>query len=106
MEGIVVVFAPDCTTRHILDEAHDDLFSPIGGAAAIRRASHVDTTDDLLPVAVSQLPPNAKATDWWADMSPVGGPLLGPFLTRTEALKREVEWLYANNIPQVAEAQT
>jgi hypothetical protein len=30
------------------------------------------------------------------DMSPVGGPLLGPFETRTFALAFEVEWLREN----------
>jgi hypothetical protein len=30
---------------------------------------------------------------WTADMSPVGGPVLGPFATRTEALQKETEWL-------------
>lgn len=30
---------------------------------------------------------------WLADLSPVGGPSLGPFLTRSEALTAEVSWL-------------
>jgi len=30
---------------------------------------------------------------WWADLSPVGGPRLGPFRLRTQALEAEQEWL-------------
>ena len=33
---------------------------------------------------------------WWADMSPVGGPSLGPYRHRSEALAAEVEWLEDN----------
>lgn len=47
----------------------------------IARASHVE------PVGVQ----------WYADLSPVDGPKLGPFDTRTAALKAEVLWL-SNNL--------
>jgi hypothetical protein len=30
---------------------------------------------------------------WWADLSPVQGPRLGPFSSRSEALIAEVHWL-------------
>ena len=30
---------------------------------------------------------------WWADLSPVAGPMLGPFQHRSEALNAEVAWL-------------
>lgn len=48
------------------------------GPAKIRRASHVEPTAD---------------GDWTADMAPMGGPVLGPFQLRSEALEAEVEWL-------------
>jgi hypothetical protein len=51
------------------------------GPVNIRRGSHVEPTDD---------------GKWTADLSPVDGPLLGPFATRTEALAAEVSWLHAN----------
>ncbi len=48
------------------------------GAVAIRRASHVE--------------PDAAGL-WWADLSPVDGPTLGPYAHRSEALAAEVAWL-------------
>ena len=33
---------------------------------------------------------------WQADLSPVGGPVLGPFARRSEALAAERAWLEAN----------
>ena len=47
------------------------------GKASVRRASHVEPC----------------GTQWTADLSPVGGPLLGPFDLRQEALDAEVAWL-------------
>ena len=51
------------------------------GPLTIQRASHVE--------------PNA-AGQWTADLSPVHGPQLGPFTSRSEALAAEVDWLYSN----------
>jgi hypothetical protein len=51
------------------------------GDVRIRRSSHVE------PVATPAGP------RWSADLSPVGGPLLGPFPLRTEALAAERSWL-------------
>jgi hypothetical protein len=48
------------------------------GSMAIRRASHVEPDD---------------AGAWWADMSPVGGPKIGPHQRRSEAITAELQWL-------------
>ena len=48
------------------------------GRLTISRGSHVE--------------PNADGL-WTADLSPVGGPLLGPFATRSTALAAERDWL-------------
>jgi hypothetical protein len=48
------------------------------GALKITRASHVE--------------PDAEGL-WCADMGPVGGPVMGPFGTRSEALAAERAWL-------------
>ncbi len=51
------------------------------GRLSIQRGSHVEPDD---------------AGQWTADLSPVGGPLLGPFETRSLALDAEREWLEQN----------
>jgi hypothetical protein len=51
------------------------------GCLSIERGSHVE------PTASGQ---------WTADLSPVNGPLLGPFSGRSEALAAEADWLSAN----------
>lgn len=51
------------------------------GSTAIQRASHVE--------------PDSKG-NWWADLGPVQGPLLGPFSLRSEALQAERIWLESN----------
>ena len=37
-----------------------------------------------------------EAGHWTADLLPVGGPLLGPFATRSQALDAERDWLEAH----------
>jgi hypothetical protein len=48
------------------------------GMVHIRRASHVE--------------PDSNG-QWHVDLSPSGGPILGPFASRTAALQAEREWL-------------
>lgn len=65
--------------QFIWNDALRGLFD--AGEGIIRRASHVEPT------------PEGK---WEADLSPVGGPTLGPFNERTTALQEEVKWLETN----------
>ena len=65
----------DGGVRCIYDEALD--LRKIG-KLQITRASHVE--------------PDAEGY-WFADMGPVGGPVLGPYGSRTEALGAERGWL-------------
>ncbi len=51
------------------------------GRLRVKRASHVE--------------PDAHGR-WTADLRPVGGPLLGPFTLRSEALAAEQRWLEQN----------
>lgn len=51
------------------------------GNPVITRASHVE--------------PDQQGR-WWADLSPVAGPRLGPYGLRSEALAAETAWLEAN----------
>ncbi len=48
------------------------------GRLTIPRANHVE--------------PDAEGF-WWVEMRPVGGPVLGPYGSRSEALGAEREWL-------------
>jgi hypothetical protein len=70
-----LVVGADGVARCIYDEALDlrEL-----GQLQITRASHVE--------------PDAEGY-WWADMGPVDGPVLGPYRSRSEALRAERGWL-------------
>jgi hypothetical protein len=48
------------------------------GDLTIRRAGHVEPDE---------------AGRWWADLAPLGGPRLGPFGRRSEALRAEAGWI-------------
>ncbi len=76
-------FDADGRMAFIYDDAGAGVAREVG-TLDIRRASHVEPTLD---------------GGWVADMSPVEGPLLGPYMTRAEALEREVEWLTQAGIP-------
>jgi hypothetical protein len=69
---------PGGTIRCVYDEA-----VPLTelGAVNIQRASHVEPT---------------STGQWTADLSPVAGPVLGPFIHRSAALAAERAWLDAN----------
>lgn len=73
-----LVIAPNGTARCLYSEA---INLHTLGQLSITRGSHVEPDD---------------AGRWWADLSPVGGPRLGPFVLRSEALQAEVEWLEGN----------
>ena len=70
-----LVVTPIGQVRTIYDEVLD---LAALGRPVIARASHVE--------------PDASGR-WLADLSPVDGPLLGPFALRSEALAAEVAWL-------------
>lgn len=76
-----LLITPSGAVRCLYDEALD---LTLLGQLSIRRASHVE--------------PNA-AGGWRADLSPVGGPVLGPFARRSQALSAEQAWLEANWLP-------
>ncbi len=66
------------TVRCVYDETVD---LAAMGNLHVKRASHVE--------------PDAHGR-WTADLSPVGGPLLGPFTLRSEALAAVQQWLEQN----------
>lgn len=73
-----LVISPAGIVRCIYGE---DLDLHALGPPQIRRASSVE--------------PDERG-NWWADLSPVGGPRLGPFRHRGNAVIAEVAWLSAH----------
>ncbi len=73
-----LIIGPDGQIRGVYGEEFD---LAVLGPPQITRASHVE--------------PDAQGR-WLADLAPVGGPVLGPFDRRTDALNAEVAWLEAN----------
>jgi hypothetical protein len=53
----------------------------LGNVQSITRASHVEPTD---------------GNQWAANMGPVGGPVLGAFDKRSDALTAEIHWIEQN----------
>lgn len=73
-------FSIRITPAGTIEFIYHDALRPLvaAGHAHIRRASHVEPTPD---------------GRWTADLSPMHGPILGPYLTRAEALDAETDWL-------------
>ena len=72
---MTVLIDPRGTARSLYSEMLD---LTALGACSIQRASVVE------PDGLGQ---------WWADLALSGGPVLGPFRRRSEALAAEVGWL-------------
>ena len=85
----------------------DDAFTGLAmrGHTTVRRASHVVPAHPvkrllfrILRRSVGDTNPLAEWSrrwrgDWQVDLSPSGGPLLGPFPNRRQAIEREIAWL-------------
>ena len=56
-------------------------------------AETLDLLGDVKIERASFVEPYANGTEWAADMEPVGGPILGPFRLRSQALAAERLWL-------------
>ena len=80
-----LVIGPGGTVRCLYSE---ELALHALGPLVISRGSHVE--------------PNESG--WWlADLAPVGGPRLGPFVRRSAALQAERQWLETHWLLQRAE---
>ena len=73
-----LVISPHGQIRCIYDET---INLAALGELSISRASTVEPDDDGF---------------WWADLKRVKGPLLGPFILRSQALAAERSWLETN----------
>ena len=74
-ELLHLLIRPDGSVRCLYDEV---LELGLLGEFEIQRASHVE--------------PDEQGC-WWAEMSPVSGPKLGPFSCRSQTLQAEHRWL-------------
>lgn len=78
-EPLTIDVLPTGELRFLWDDRLASLTSV--GTATVRRVSDVE--------------PDAAGA-WWADLVRIGGPRLGPFTLRAEAIGAEVAWLRAN----------
>lgn len=80
------------TTEGTIEGIYTDVMSGLlcEGEPSVTRASHVEPSIDE----------NGQLC-WYADMSPSGGPLLGPFYLRSLALEAEVEWIHREKYGKV-----
>lgn len=72
---VQIVFRPGGTAKCVYSE---EMNLRVLGPLKIQRGSHVEPTE---------------SGQWTADLSPVGGPFLGPFDSRSRALLAERAWL-------------
>ena len=75
-----LIIEPKGRVRCLYDEGID--LTKLG-PLSIRRASHVE--------------PDVSGR-WFADLNPMTGPVLGPFLCRSEALAAERAWIQAHRL--------
>lgn len=73
-----ILIQPDGVLRCLYDESLD---LTALGQPRIQRGSYVEPDE---------------SGQWWADLSPVAGPRLGPFACRSRALTAEHVWLEQN----------
>jgi hypothetical protein len=76
-----LIMESDGTIRCLYTELID---LSVFGVQQIRRASFVEPTAEGF---------------WQADLSPSGGPILGPFVCRSAAIKAESDWFEAAGLP-------
>jgi len=103
MSKKIINVKADGTIQMIYDDRLRGLLDH--GKTHITRVSHVDPSEELSKHAVAwlkqhrgiELLPGDKAgVDWWADLLPSSGGVLGPFHARQEALNAEVAWINQN----------
>lgn len=108
-KAISLVIEPDGTSRHLVDAESEKFGSQIGPKTETRRASHVESWGDLSAKAQAWLRANGwcldgcchgvDPNDFWADLLPVSGPVLGPFKSYEQATAAEIAWLQERNLP-------
>ena len=80
-ERLTVLVTEEGDVIYVYNPLIDSIFRDSGFKGVPKRASSVEPIDD---------------SNWEADLSRVGGPVLGPFSSRDEAVDAELEWLNEN----------
>ena len=87
---IVLSISPDGErVKAIYQDRLKPVFAVLGNAST-ERASHVEPDDN---------------SDWIADCSPIGGPALGPFFRREDALRAEVQFINTKGLSWVTKPE-
>lgn len=117
MQDVIEVIIPRSRTgvaRALYSPEAQTLLASLGDIT-IHRASRIETWAGLTDAAKEWLVDSSVWGDqvlyhprdtvmvWWADMLLVGGPVLGPFNSRAEALEAEVKWLRDQDYPLPAD---
>lgn len=76
-----IIVEKDGNIRFMYSDDFCDLMDE--GKYKVCRVSHVEPCDG----------------GWSADLTPINGPILGPYKKRKDALDAEIEWINENNIP-------
>lgn len=115
---VKIVIGKGGEIRHLHDDRVTAALSKLG-TSSLERASHVEPLNELLSIPGAQRwlwkhlqrttgcgPDEANKKlaemsrlEWWADLRPVGGPILGPYAGRDAALSAEKEWLESHGVP-------
>jgi hypothetical protein len=80
-----ITIQPNGMMTYIYNDDMLDLMEE--GTSTTRRVSHVEPDTS-----------RSNGIRWTADMSPVGGPMLGPYRSREDALEAEVRWLEGKDL--------
>lgn len=83
-----IIIKPDGTILFVYDDRLLTILEE--GDANVVRASHVE------PIKFRPIGGLMELSGWQADLTPIGGPILGPFLYRSEAISKEIKWIEEN----------
>jgi hypothetical protein len=78
-----------------------DLFITPGGLVKTLYGEAIELGElGIVSITRASFVEPAPSGGWLVDLSPVSGPVLGPFGLRSQGLETERQWLLANRFPQ------